>query len=257
MCYSDPISVPARIKRFAAASRFSMALQGETASYLTACPLSRTSLPGLVLSSGAQEDQLLRASRCWCCASAAVQAEDPLKGEQRVRSMQADWFLCPVPERKASNPFSWWPLSSWTAVKLPPCSSWNTFLESCVCLRHLHRCDSSIIAQWRSSLLPARTANVHQHTNTHTHVQGEGESMQTHTCTHTRTYTHVFNCILIISPQLFNIIYTSRETWSDILLCARTCTYFRDHAVYIQSRTTLCFRHSKDTFVFLKKGKSR
>ena len=55
-CYSDPISAPAQIKLRAAASRFSMALRGETASSLTACPPSpdRPS-PGLFSRRGRRE----------------------------------------------------------------------------------------------------------------------------------------------------------------------------------------------------------
>lgn len=56
-CYSDPISAPAQIKLRAAASRFSMALRGETASSLTACPpLLTVPFPGFVLSSGGRRE---------------------------------------------------------------------------------------------------------------------------------------------------------------------------------------------------------
>lgn len=55
-CYSDPISARAQIKLRAAASRFSMALRGETASSLTACPpLSIVRPPGLFSRRGRRE----------------------------------------------------------------------------------------------------------------------------------------------------------------------------------------------------------
>ncbi|CAB1448323.1 unnamed protein product [Pleuronectes platessa] len=111
-CYSDPISAPAQIKLRAAASRFSMALRGETASSLTACPpLSLPSLSGFVsLSSGVQAGPAV-ASLSVCRATDAARPP-PLASQIHLKE-------------RATSPFD--------ARRLLSLSrTWAESLESCI-----------------------------------------------------------------------------------------------------------------------------
>lgn len=121
VCYSDPISAPAQIKPRAAASQFSMALRGETTFSVTACLAPRSLSSALRGGARAQRDQLWPAYQC-CCRYCCSFPDSIMRKQNPFDCAPVDFFRF-VSGLNALDLFSRWPQSSWTWVKLPPCSS--------------------------------------------------------------------------------------------------------------------------------------
>lgn len=93
-------------------------------------------------------------------------------------------------------------------------------------MRHLHRCEGSIVAQWRSSLLPACAA----HTHTHARKRVVRESA--------RARARVFNSVVLhlLTQHVVKPFVDKQHTCGDILLLVQNKCDSR-HSLYI---TVVC-----------------